>query len=104
MEEEERRERRAKRSTLKEVLDHLGFSEVDGLMALVILHLSVSSMGLQDHDDFNFLRQASPHQSGPTFVRLIVEITSQTNQTISNRDMTVDLQSPKRSTQHCHGG
>jgi hypothetical protein len=37
--------------TLKEVLDLLGLSEVDGLLALVVLDQGVSSMGQQDLDD-----------------------------------------------------
>ena len=43
----------SQRITLKEVLDLLGSSEVDGLLAFVVLDQGVSSMGQQDLDDFN---------------------------------------------------
>jgi hypothetical protein len=84
-----REERKAKRSTLKEVLDLLGSSEVDGLLAFIVLDLGVSSMGQQDLDDLNMSFLASHHQGGLSFV-LEIEITSQTNQTINNRSMTVE--------------
>ena len=54
--------KKAKRSTLKKVLDLLGSSEVDGLLAFVVLDLGVSSMDQQDLDDLDIILQASPHQ------------------------------------------
>jgi hypothetical protein len=57
-----REEKKAKRSTLKEVLDLLGSSEVDGLLALVVLDLGVSSMGQQDLDDLNVSLLTGHHQ------------------------------------------
>ena len=48
--------------TLKEVLDLLGLSEVDGLLAFVGLDLGVSSMGQQDLDDLNVAFLTSQHQ------------------------------------------
>ena len=48
------KERRGKpKITLKEVLDLLGFSEVDGLLAFVVLDQGVSTMVQQDLDDLN---------------------------------------------------
>ena len=84
-----RRRRKAKRSTLKEVLDLLGSSEIDGLMALVVFDLGFSPMGQQDLDDFNFFPLRGPHQGGLAFSILEIDLTSQTNQTINNRGMTI---------------
>ena len=58
-----REERKAKRSTLKEVLDLLGLSVIDGLLAVNVLDLGVSSMGQQDLDDFDVSLLTGPHQS-----------------------------------------
>ena len=73
--------------TLKEVLDLLGSSEVDGPVALVVLDLGVSSMGQQDLDDLESSSMAGPHQGCLTFIVFDVEITSQTNQTINDRSL-----------------
>ena len=67
----------------------MGWSEVDGLLAFVVLDQGVSSMGQQDLDDRESSSLAGHHQGGPSSVILVIKITSQTNQTINDRDVTV---------------
>ena len=76
--------------TLKEVLDLLGFSEVNGLLAFVVHDQRVSTMGQQDLDNLNVSFLTGPHQGCHGKAVLEVKITSQTNQTVNDRDVTVE--------------
>ncbi len=76
--------------TLKEVLDLLGFSEVDGLLVPSIFDQGVSFMSQQDLDDLKSSVLASKHQSCHGRNVLKIDLTSQTNQTINDRGVAID--------------
>ena len=86
--DDERKGEESQKITLKEVLDLLGSSEVDGLLALVVLDQGVSTMGQQDLDDLSAPLITGHHQGSSSFSGLEVKITSQTNQTINDRRVT----------------
>ncbi len=84
-----KKEEESQKITLKEVLDLLGLSEVDGLLTFFVLDLGVSSVGQQDLDDLDSLFLAGDHQGGPSIFVLKIKITSQTNQSINDSGLVV---------------